>query len=213
MTQASTSSTSTTPLITTTSKPKTKNNSSAQTSSNQKKVVTLEAAEESSSSDEDAAEEPMAPYTEDEDLSEVEPELKIKSLTPPTNTKSTTSSRSSSLVNTALVPNQTIPAYTGADHDPGKKLKAIIQRTVYGLLMACALVGIILLGHVYVIALVFICQAVVFSELSGLFDAGYSSGSVVVEEKEGVGRRSREREERRRGRREERDRWSKRISW
>lgn len=51
-----------------------------------------------------------------------------------------------------------------------------------------------------------------FSELSGLFDAGYSSAAGGTGGGP-VGRKEVEREERRKGRKEERDRWSKRISW
>ena len=104
-----------------------------------------------------------------------------------------------------------VPVYTGADHDPKKKLQAIIQRTVAGVLMASSLVAIVCLGHVYVIVLVFVCQAVVFSELSALFDAG--SSGVTVEEGGEVSQKRMEREVRRKGRREKRDRWSRRISW
>lgn len=105
-------------------------------------------------------------------------------------------------------------AYTGADHDPNKKLKAIITRTVWGLVMGAGAVSIVAMGHIYVIILVFVCQAVVFSELSSLFDAGYSSGHGGEEGADlALSPRDRERELRRKGRREERDRWSRRMSW
>lgn len=98
----------------------------------------------------------------------------------------------------------------GADHDPTKKLSAIITRTIYGAAMAGGLIALILLGQIYVVLLVFLCQAVVFSELTSLFDAGYSStnttnGNGVVP--------NAEKEERRKGRRAARDRWSRMISW
>jgi phosphatidate cytidylyltransferase len=108
------------------------------------------------------------------------------------------------------------PTYTGADHDPNKKMNAIIQRTIFGFLMASSLVAIVCMGHVYVIVLMFASQAIVFSELSGLFDAGYSNATAVegAEEKVTVeSQKEREREMRRKGRREERDRWSRRLSW
>ncbi|GAA5831056.1 hypothetical protein JCM5353_002001 [Sporobolomyces roseus] len=101
-------------------------------------------------------------------------------------------------------------AYTGADHDPNKKLKAIIQRTVAGLAMASGFLGFVAMGHVYVVALVFIIQAIVFRELTGLFDAGYS-GAHVGEEGKIV--RSPEKEAKRKGRKEERERWSRRMAW
>lgn len=104
-------------------------------------------------------------------------------------------------------------AYTGADHDPNKKIKAIITRTIFGALMVGSLIGLVGLGHVYVIVLVFFCQAAVYAELTNLFDAGYSSGHGGEENGGEVSQRSKEREERRRGRREERDRWSRRMSW
>lgn len=123
------------------------------------------------------------------------------------------SRRTGSPISPSLTPTDvSVPAYTGADHDPKKKLQAIIQRTVAGLLMVCTLVAIVCLGHVYVIVLVFICQAVVFSELSSLFDVGIH-GTRVEEGAGGLNVKEREREVRRGRRREERDRWSRRISW
>ncbi|GAA5898858.1 phosphatidate cytidylyltransferase [Sporobolomyces salmoneus] len=101
-------------------------------------------------------------------------------------------------------------AYTGADHDPNKKLKAVIQRTVWGVFMAAGCIGLVAMGHVYVVALVFIIQAVVFRELTGLFDAGYSGAHV---NEEGKMARSPEKEAKRRGRKEERERWSRRMAW
>lgn len=100
-------------------------------------------------------------------------------------------------------------AYTGADHDPNKKLKAIITRTVWGLTMAGGAIGLVAMGHIYVIILVFVCQAVVYSELTNLFDAGYSGHDAEA----AVSQRDLERELRRKGRREERTRWSRRTSW
>lgn len=116
-------------------------------------------------------------------------------------------------VSQVIIPTVVEPVYTGADHDPNKKLTAIITRTVYGLLMAIGLISVICLGQIYVIILVFVCQAVVYSELTGLFDAGYSNHGeeILLTEKETE--RERVREMRRKGRRAERDRWSRRISW
>lgn len=111
---------------------------------------------------------------------------------------------------TSAVASKPKGAYTGADHDPNKKLKAVIQRTVWGVFMAGGCIGLVSMGHVYVVALVFIIQAIVFRELTGLFDAGYS-GSHVNEEGKVV--RSPEREAKRRGRKEERERWSRRMAW
>ncbi|GJN93591.1 hypothetical protein Rhopal_006648-T1 [Rhodotorula paludigena] len=101
-------------------------------------------------------------------------------------------------------------AYTGADHDPKKKIKAIMQRTVWGVVMAGGAIGLVCMGHVYVIALVFIVQAVVFKELTALFDAGYS-GAHVSEEGKLV--RTPEKEAKRKERKEERERWSRRMAW
>ncbi|GAA5902919.1 hypothetical protein JCM5296_006331 [Sporobolomyces johnsonii] len=101
-------------------------------------------------------------------------------------------------------------AYTGADHDPKKKIKAIITRTIWGVAMAGGAVGLVAMGHVYVIALVFVVQALVFKELTGLFDAGYSGAHVDAE---GRMVRSPERELKRKGRKEERERWSRRMAW
>jgi hypothetical protein len=110
------------------------------------------------------------------------------------------------------------PVYNaGADHDPSKKIAAIVTRTTYGVLMASGLITIVLMGQIYIIILVFICQAIVFSELTGLFDAGYANGNLAAiaaaEESLGGGERERMREERRKGRRAKRDRWSRMISW
>ncbi|GAA5965436.1 hypothetical protein JCM3765_002380 [Sporobolomyces pararoseus] len=110
----------------------------------------------------------------------------------------------------AAVAHKPKEAYTGADHDPNKKIKAVIQRTVWGVFMAGGCIGLVAMGHVYVVALVFIIQAIVFRELTGLFDAGYS-GAHVNEEGKIV--RSPEKEAKRKGRKEERERWSRRMAW
>ncbi|GAA5864408.1 hypothetical protein JCM3774_002781 [Rhodotorula dairenensis] len=105
-------------------------------------------------------------------------------------------------------------AYTGADHDPNKKLKAVLQRTVWGVLMAAGAIGLVCMGHVYVIALVFIIQAVVFKELTALFDAGYAHPPAHDETKAAaVSTRTPEREAKRKGRKEERQRWSRKMAW
>lgn len=114
----------------------------------------------------------------------------------------------------------TTQAYTGADHDPNKKLKAVLQRTVWGVVMAAGAIGLVCMGHVYVIALVFIIQAVVFKELTALFDAGYAhpphsaAGAAGVDgETTKVSTRTPEREAKRKGRKEERERWSRKMAW
>lgn len=94
-----------------------------------------------------------------------------------------------------IVDNKPKEAYTGADHDPNKKIKAIITRTVWGVVMAGGCIGLVCMGHVYVIALVFVCQATVFKELTALFDAGYAGSHAGA----GVATRTRRRG-RRRGR-------------
>lgn len=154
-----------------------------------------------SSSDAEAEEH----YSDEDDASdEDEPSLApTPAALAPSPSASLTPSGSSS---PGLAP--TPEVYTGADHEPSKKIQSIITRTLYSLLMIAGFVGILSLGHVYVIMLVFACQAVVFSELTALFDAAPTSAhngdSAPV---------SKEREQRRRGRKEERDRWSRRISW
>lgn len=109
----------------------------------------------------------------------------------------------------------TTQAYTGADHDPNKKLKAVLQRTVWGVVMAAGAIGLVCMGHVYVIALVFIIQAVVFKELTALFDAGYAHPphSAGAEGETKVSTRTPEREAKRKGRKEERERWSRKMAW
>ncbi|SCV72395.1 BQ2448_3932 [Microbotryum intermedium] len=105
-------------------------------------------------------------------------------------------------------------AYTGADHDPNKKVKAIIERTVWGFVMGGGAIALVAAGHLYCIVLVFLCQAVVFSELTSLFDVGYSNTihepHVAVHPSDP---RAAEKELRRKGRREERNRYSRRMSW
>ncbi|KAM0791786.1 hypothetical protein ACM66B_004049 [Microbotryomycetes sp. NB124-2] len=104
-------------------------------------------------------------------------------------------------------------AYTGADHDPNKKIKAIITRTVWGLVMGGGAIALVFTGHIYVIMLVFVCQAVVYSELTNLFDAGYSGSTNEQGETVIQSQKERARELRRLGRRAERERWSRRMSW
>lgn len=113
-----------------------------------------------------------------------------------------------------IVDNKPKEAYTGADHDPNKKIKAIITRTVWGVVMAGGCIGLVCMGHVYVIALVFVCQATVFKELTALFDAGYAgshAGAGVGDENKAA--RTPEREAKRKGRKEDRERWSRRMAW
>ncbi|KAK4055009.1 phosphatidate cytidylyltransferase [Microbotryomycetes sp. JL221] len=149
---------------------------------------------------------------EDEDATDVEePSSKM---TPPSLTLQQPSTPTRGSKNTTPTPKSPVKeAYTGADHDPNKKIKAIITRTMWGLLMAGGAIGLVFMGHIYVILLVFTCQAVVFSELTNLFDAGYSGqtneqGETIIQSP-----KERARELRRLGRRAERERWSRRMSW
>ena len=96
------------------------------------------------------------------------------------------------------------PNKHGSDHDPNKRIKSIITRTVWGIVMAAGAIGIILLGHVAVIMLVFLVQAIVFSELTSLIDKEASSSHATGNAQE---------QQRRQGRRQERSRWSKKMSW
>ncbi|SGY69985.1 BQ5605_C004g03087 [Microbotryum silenes-dioicae] len=106
-------------------------------------------------------------------------------------------------------------AYTGADHDPNKKVKAIIERTVWGFVMGGGAIALVAAGHLYCIVLVFLCQAVVFSELTSLFDVGYSNTvhESAVAPVHPSDPRAAEKELRRKGKREERNRYSRRMSW
>ncbi|SCZ92252.1 BZ3500_MvSof-1268-A1-R1_Chr5-2g07738 [Microbotryum saponariae] len=108
-----------------------------------------------------------------------------------------------------------VEAYTGADHDPNKKVKAIIERTVWGFVMGGGAIALVAAGHLYCIVLVFLCQAVVFSELTSLFDVGYSNTvhESAVAPVHPSDPRAAEKELRRKGRREERNRYSRRMSW
>lgn len=157
-------------------------------------------ADDASSSDAET----QAHYTDDDDASDID------ETSPPSPLPQAPSPPSPPAIVVSSPPKD---AYTGADHDPNKKIKAIITRTVWGLVMGGGAIGIVALGHIYVIILVFVCQAVVFSELTSLFDVGYSGSHGGEEGETAVSQRDRERELRRKGRREERDRWSRRMSW
>ncbi|GAA5853677.1 hypothetical protein JCM8547_007410 [Rhodosporidiobolus lusitaniae] len=151
-------------------------------------------------------------FSDDEDDDEDEEEDAPSTATPaspkPASPRpSTPTPPSSSAVLHSSAPKE---AYTGADHDPNKKIKAIIQRTVWGMVMAFGAISLVAMGHVYVVALVFIVQAVVFKELTGLFDAGYSGAHV---DGEGKVARTPAQEAKRKGRKEERERWSRRMAW
>ena len=158
---------------------------------------------------------------EDEDDDDDEEEASVAAVPATSNNEPTSDSNTptpsspkissrSPATSTTVVNHKPKEAYTGADHDPNKKIKAVIQRTVWGVFMAGGCIGLVAMGHVYVVALVFIIQAIVFRELTGLFDAGYS-GAHVNEEGKIV--RSPEKEAKRKGRKEERERWSRRMAW
>ncbi|GAA5831917.1 hypothetical protein JCM3766R1_000154 [Sporobolomyces carnicolor] len=146
---------------------------------------------------------------DDDDEDEVVDSSKVE-VPSDANTPTPSSPKTSRASAAPSVSNKPKEAYTGADHDPNKKIKAVIQRTVWGVFMAGGCIGLVAMGHVYVVALVFIIQAIVFRELTGLFDAGYS-GAHVNEEGKIV--RSPEKEAKRKGRKEERERWSRRMAW
>ncbi|KAL8286383.1 hypothetical protein RQP46_004400 [Phenoliferia psychrophenolica] len=178
----------------------------------QPEVPTFDVPESASSSDN----EDQVDYDDDDASDEDEPSPSPTPALVPS--PAATSSRSSvpAPVHTgapgAAGPTSPGEVYTGADHEPSKKIQSIITRTLYSLLMIAGFVGIISLGHVYVIMLVFACQAVVFSELTALFDAAPAAGA-GTQSGDPTTPKEKERFERRRGRKEERDRWSRRISW
>jgi len=88
----------------------------------------------------------------------------------------------------------------GADHAPSKKRQSIITRTITTLLMILGFIGILLLGHGYVVVLILFLQASVFKELVGLFDVGWRS-------------MTHQRRSSNAKKREESDAYSKTLSW
>lgn len=153
----------------------------------------------------------LAGYDEDEDDETVEDETEPASAqTSPKTASPRAASPAPAASAAASDGDKSKEAYTGADHDPKKKIQAIITRTVWGFVLAGGAIGLVLMGHVYVIALIFVIQAMVFKELTNLFDVGYS-GTHVTEE--GKLTRTPEKEAKRRGRKERRERWSRQMAW
>jgi phosphatidate cytidylyltransferase len=150
----------------------------------------------------------LAGYDEDEDDESDEDETEEASAQ--TSPKTATPRAASPAPAAAAEGDKPKETYTGADHDPKKKLQAIITRTVWGFVLAGGAIGLVLMGHVYVIALIFVIQAMVFKELTNLFDVGYSGAHVT---EEGKMTRTPEKEAKRRGRKEQRERWSRQMAW
>ncbi|KAI9610295.1 hypothetical protein KEM48_002581 [Puccinia striiformis f. sp. tritici PST-130] len=61
----------------------------------------------------------------------------------------------------------------GADHTPGKKWQTVLTRVFWSLVMVTGFITLMALGHLYLIILVFICQLLVFREVTNLFQVGY----------------------------------------
>ncbi|GAA94240.1 uncharacterized protein L969DRAFT_86355 [Mixia osmundae IAM 14324] len=97
------------------------------------------------------------------------------------------------------------PGQHGTDHDPAKKWQSVMTRIVWSLIMVTIFITILLLGHVYVILLTFVSSALVFRELTDLFDGASSS-----HHHEGEGR---ERSAAHQRRKAERERWSRITAW
>lgn len=109
----------------------------------------------------------------------------------------------------------------GQDHAPNKKKQAIVTRTVTTLAMIGgffrahsvpspglphpSLAVILYFGHIPMICLVFCLQALVYRELSALFDAGHRQ-TTDGEEKKAISPA-------RLQRRASRDRWGRIVSW
>ncbi|BGO94390.1 hypothetical protein NBRC10512_002088 [Rhodotorula toruloides] len=152
----------------------------------------------------------LAGYDEDEDDESDEDEDETSAASAQTSPKPATPRAVSPTPAAPAEGDKPKEAYTGADHDPKKKIQAIITRTVWGFVLAGGAIGLVLMGHVYVIALIFVIQAMVFKELTNLFDVGYSGAHVT---EEGKMTRTPEKEAKRRGRKEQRERWSRQMAW
>ncbi|EGG07937.1 uncharacterized protein MELLADRAFT_105440 [Melampsora larici-populina 98AG31] len=68
-------------------------------------------------------------------------------------------------------------AQYGADHNPTKKWQAVLTRVIWSLVMVVVFVGLMAMGHVYLIVLVFICRFSVFREVTNLFQVGYKASA------------------------------------
>ncbi|KAG0152319.1 hypothetical protein CROQUDRAFT_35346 [Cronartium quercuum f. sp. fusiforme G11] len=105
----------------------------------------------------------------------------------------------------------------GADHNPGKKWQTILTRIIWSLVMVGVFVGLMTMGHVYLIVLVFIIQFSVFREVTNLFQVGYKAANEHAKKQASVTahghRLSAAAIERKRMKNVDNNRWSKVMSW
>ncbi|KZV62586.1 hypothetical protein PENSPDRAFT_642000 [Peniophora sp. CONT] len=86
------------------------------------------------------------------------------------------------------------PASTAADAEKKKKLGSIVTRTIWTFIMIGGFIGCLLMGHVYMIMLVMLCQTLVYREVTRLFMLTDIQAKATDETRE-------------------RDVWSKTLSW
>lgn len=97
------------------------------------------------------------------------------------------------------------PLQYGSDHDPNKKMKAVVTRTVWTLVMIAGFCALVLAGPVYLIMMIIVFQALVFKEISALFDVAARPTHHHHHHHPVTPSRARARAER--------ERWSKVLSW
>lgn len=109
------------------------------------------------------------------------------------------------------------PLHHGSDHDPSKKWKSVVTRTVWTLIMIGGFCTLVVMGHPYLIILVIVCQALVFKEISALFDVAakpvHHHHHSREHSRSGDKALSPTRAARDARARAERERWSKVLSW
>ncbi|KXN92449.1 Putative phosphatidate cytidylyltransferase [Leucoagaricus sp. SymC.cos] len=99
----------------------------------------------------------------------------------------------------AETPKASITKSTGqvaAEAEKEKKRRNVFERTIWTLIMIGGFIGLLLLGHVYMILLVMLCQTLVYREVTALF-------SLATTESETQGK----------GSVKTRDPWSKTLNW
>ncbi|KAF5354918.1 hypothetical protein D9756_005325 [Leucocoprinus leucothites] len=90
------------------------------------------------------------------------------------------------------------PEQLAAEAEKEKKRQNIFQRTIWTIIMIGGFIGLLLLGHVYMILLVMLCQTLVYREVTALF-----SLATTESEPQAHGR----------GIVKARDPWSKTLNW
>ncbi|KAH8929406.1 hypothetical protein BT69DRAFT_1307084 [Atractiella rhizophila] len=135
---------------------------------------------------------------------------KVATFEPPLSTPRAPSSLSPRHHSPSPVPAKPEPNH-GADHtgSSSARLQAVITRTIWSLAMIGGFIMLLLLGHGWMIMLVFFVQTAVYRELTNLFGKAYDgngkdNGSGVVDEKRVL---------RREEKRKESDRWGRATSW